>query len=345
MKQTKQLLSLFLLLSFFIPTIKAQLLGSLEFNGNNNYVEVTNSPMNVIADGDFTLEAWIKGEESEQASHPMILSNRGLITSNGGVSLFFHDLWGGSQSKMLCFQINQINYLLLDNGSYNGSLLDNECHHVALTRTSDTISFFADGALIGTRIISSSSTTASNEPLWIGKDMPTNNTFNGLISQCRIWNVARTQNQINESKDIVVPGNEPGLLAYWEMNNDDDQIVKDETGQFDGVLGSTIQDEDEDPTWSEDGCVEIIIISTENLTKDDQYKVYPNPTSGRLTLESSRSIQNANISVLNVNGKVLIDELSLGLNTEIDLSGFPAGIYFIQIIDDTGISTHKVFRS
>lgn len=55
--------------------------------------------------------------------------------------------------------------------------------------------------------------------------------FNGYVSECRVWNVARTLDQIDNGICYVDPKSE-GLIAYWRFNGEiqDDGTVLDETG-------------------------------------------------------------------------------------------------------------------
>jgi len=55
--------------------------------------------------------------------------------------------------------------------------------------------------------------------------------FNGYISECRVWNVARTLDEIDNGICYVDPTSE-GLIAYWRFNGEtqDDGTVRDETG-------------------------------------------------------------------------------------------------------------------
>ena len=46
------------------------------------------------------------------------------------------------------------------------------------------------------------------------------NFFDGKIDEVRIWNVIRTQTQINDNKAIELVGNESGLVGYWKLNGD-----------------------------------------------------------------------------------------------------------------------------
>jgi len=307
----------------------AQNSGSLNFNGEDNYVEVENSPLNTIDTGDFTIEAWVVGEESEQTLHPMIFSNRGSDPFAGGILFFFHGRWGGSHSKSLCFQANDLNYFLVDNGTLNASLLDSTCHHVAITRSGKILSFYADGILFGHRTLPNSVSVKFNRPLWIGQDRATNNTFNGLISHVRIWNIARTEKEILENKDIRLEGNEAGLIAYWEMNEGASQVVADKTGQFEGCLGSENGEDIQDPQWSLDGCIDSTAISCiETGTMD----IYPNPSHSTVNIRFDCDIKNYSfLRIFNTLGQ-FIDDVNLipgdTIYTWTPPPGF-SGLYFM----------------
>lgn len=322
-------LTINLLVLFFLTTqTTAQLTGSLNFNGRDNFVEIKDSPLNTIGTENFTFEVWIQGNEANQNNHPVIFSNRGTNAFGGGIMFFLHDRWNGSRFKMLCFQVNAINYLFIDNGSFNGSLLDGQCHHVAISRNGNNISFYIDGNKIGDKVIPNSSTISLNNPLWIGKDKSVNNTFNGLISQGRIWNTARTQNQIEDNKDLRLLGNEYGLIAYWEMNNDNNQIVTDKTGQFNGTLGRSSERDNQDPSWSDDGCVEESAISSGEVIPNCFFQISPNPTSGLITIQQEY-LPNSTFKIIDSKGQ-LVTTITLDEST-FDLSHYPSGVYFLQL--------------
>ncbi len=62
--------------------------------------------------------------------------------------------------------------------------------------------------------------------------------FNGYISECRVWNVARTLDELNAGICYVDPTTD-GLVAYWRFNGetqDANGTVRDETGHgYDAV--------------------------------------------------------------------------------------------------------------
>jgi len=66
--------------------------------------------------------------------------------------------------------------------------------------------------------------------------------FNGYISECRVWNVARTLDELNAGICYVDPTSE-GLVGYWRFNGEtqDDGTVRDETGHgYDAVPFGTV---------------------------------------------------------------------------------------------------------
>lgn len=65
----------------------------------------------------------------------------------------------------------------------------------------------------------------------IGRSYGSHWTFKGCVSECRVWNIARSQSQLNDGICYVDPTSE-GLVAYWHFNGalQDDGSVLDETG-------------------------------------------------------------------------------------------------------------------
>ncbi|WP_295730491.1 DUF1735 and LamG domain-containing protein [uncultured Muribaculum sp.] len=63
----------------------------------------------------------------------------------------------------------------------------------------------------------------------IGRSAGNGRNFNGYISECRVWNVARTLDQLNNGICYVDPDSE-GLVAYWRFDHEENGTVRDETG-------------------------------------------------------------------------------------------------------------------
>ena len=69
----------------------------------------------------------------------------------------------------------------------------------------------------------------------------------GYMSEVRVWNVARTENQLNQNMMGVDPKSE-GLVLYYKLNSSELQeggTIKDATGTIDGgTNGITIKELD-----------------------------------------------------------------------------------------------------
>src|SRR5690554_1634496 len=59
------------------------------------------------------------------------------------------------------------------------------------------------------------------------------------------------------------------------------------------------------------------------------FKIYPNPVSSNLTIESDQKINGA-ITIYDVNGKLMKSFKSDGNETKIDVSGWNDGVYFLN---------------
>jgi len=255
----------------------------LYFDGANDRVEAPTSVMNQINTGDFTFEAWFEADEANTSAFPLIFSNR-ASTGGGfdGVCFGFHNNFGGSTNKLLFLQLNGINLLSLN----TPQLLDAKCHHIAISREGNTLYYYADGLLIDTKtrpIVDIS----SSEPLLIGADAvsPSSHPWGELIKEIRIWDVARTNIEIQNNLSQTLNGNEVGLLAHYEMNEGTGQIIKDKTyNNFDGLLGTTSGSDPNDPVWHESCCengfAESFLMDYE--LKEYHYTLYYYDQSGNL---------------------------------------------------------------
>ena len=243
----KTLLFFFIL---FINSIPITSQTCLYFDGDDQAV-IPVSVSQSMGTNDFTLEAYVNGREDE-VWHATILSNRtGGI--NNGFHFFFHSYWGGSQHKMLSLRYNGINWFHLNNGDLNDKILDGSCHHVAVTKESSTMSFYVDGFLIGRRENMPIINISTGAPILIGSD-PFSSEFTGTIDNVRIWNIARSQAEIQYGIDNEIDPESNGLLGYWNMSDGSGQVITDLTNQNDASLGSSSGTDFNDPTWGASCC-------------------------------------------------------------------------------------------
>jgi hypothetical protein len=80
-----------------------------------------------------------------------------------------------------------------------------------------------------------------------------------------------------------------------------------------------------------------LLTGIEDKIISENYKIYPNPTSGVFTI-SGENIQE--VQIRNVAGDLIYD----GISPIINLSNQPDGIYLVNITTDKGTVTRKIFK-
>ena len=183
-------------------TAMGQLPGSaLNLNGINGFVRVGANP--IPTTGNFTIECWVNAPTNALGSYREIISQAVLnnyprfylgIDPNGQIR-------GG------------------DDWIATGATLPmGAWHHVALVCTNDNAFLYLDGALAATRGSAMAHPTAAP---WmdIGQQYGNFGEFwLGQIDELRIWNVARSQAQIQSAMNVLLAGNDAGLVAYYRFN-------------------------------------------------------------------------------------------------------------------------------
>lgn len=121
-----------------------------------------------------------------------------------------------------CGNKGSIEFMIADNGSWKSAssastMLTNRWYHIAGVYDGSNVLLYINGELIARTPASSLSVSPTNlligeDPTWSGR------TFNGTIDEIRIWNVARNQSQIQSNMAVSLAGTEPGLAAYYKMD-------------------------------------------------------------------------------------------------------------------------------
>ena len=156
----------------------------------------------------------------------------------------------------------QPNQLQVSTGAF-GSLTDpatclltvNKWTHIALVGDAEAgeLRLYIDGRLIITKTatgdwqdislgkpMKANSWETESRPFYIGYSYSAGRELNGEFSECRIWNVAKTQEEIVNNVYEVDPES-AGLVAYWKFDEGEGKIVRDHTGNGnDGVAASVI---------------------------------------------------------------------------------------------------------
>lgn len=70
--------------------------------------------------------------------------------------------------------------------------------------------------------------------------------------------------------------------------------------------------------------------------------VFPNPTNGKLTIVNTHG---GKISIYNMYGALLAEYMQRGNSMELNISHFPAGVYYLQINSENGMAVQKIIKN
>lgn len=99
---------------------------------------------------------------------------------------------------------------------------------------------------------------------------------------------------------------------------------------------------DGDPTGAPTLSVTYVEGTGISTTKEFTYAVYPNPTQGQVYI-SNPSNENFSYEIFNINGQLVASRYNLsGTSTELDMSSFAKGMYFVDVTSSDRVETHKL---
>ncbi|WP_425409694.1 cadherin domain-containing protein [Hyphococcus sp.] len=178
-----------------------------------------------------------------------------------GVPLFSYAADGGSNNEALLWlegSSGEVHVFLagqkINTGIPNASLLDGEQHQVSFTwdQASNELKVYVDGeeefaSSVNVRDLKADGTVAfGQEQDSEGGGYDANQVFEGEISEARIFDYARSGEEIadNAGKPLSGPEAQTGLVSNWIMNSADGGVIADIAGGNDLQLqnGASIKD-------------------------------------------------------------------------------------------------------
>ncbi|MBL0201057.1 MAG: PKD domain-containing protein [Chitinophagaceae bacterium] len=137
------------------------------------------------------------------------------------------------------------------------NLVTNKTYHVAMVYNGSSLKFYRDGFLMS-QIAASGNLVLNNWFTTIGDyavNNPVGTNFLGYINEVRIWNVARTQAQIQTYMNASIPNptTQTGLQGYYTFDN---LLNKQGNPTWNGTLngGATINNTNPNCTFIADSC-------------------------------------------------------------------------------------------
>jgi len=83
---------------------------------------------------------------------------------------------------------------------------------------------------------------------------------------------------------------------------------------------------------------------TEKGGKPSSLKIYPNPSSGKITVEAKETASGATFSMMNANGQIVMTGKIIPPGIQLDIRNLPGGIYFIRLTNDKSVSLGKFVK-
>lgn len=160
-----------------------------------------------------------------------------------------------------------------------------------------------------------------------------------------------TVETIDETTGIGA-GVSPGYV-YIDTDGDNIENYLDNDDDGDGTLtidedynnnGNPI-DDDTNANSIPDFLDEEVFLSVNSFAFEN-LRIYPNPTSEKFTVQSSKLVSETAISVYDIQGKLLLSEKMLPQNGSftIDVSSFENGVYFVKISSEGNSVVKKLLK-
>ncbi len=192
---------------------------AIELDGANDWVNIPD----VSLDNDFTIEGWFK-------LAPGIDYKDGLFGQEGfGPDVHF----SAGRVRLYAYGIRV---------TANTPLVANTWGHIAITRSGTNLTVYINGVKDATG-------------RWNGKlslkaiGRGNRGFFKGMMDEIRIWNVARSDAEINASFDTHVVPNTSGLIGYWSFDDSDQTVIDSSNSANHGSLGMNTTIGTDDPLY------------------------------------------------------------------------------------------------
>ena len=203
---------------------------SLAFNlsdTRNQYV-IAEDTLNFGLDSTWTMEGWFKFANFDAPggeNHLMRLGGQLFVDSEKHLKVKTDDYVAGTTE-----------------------LEKDKWYHIAYVRTPENVIVYLDG--VKEIVAAGADAGAEADRFLIGAYNTTSTDYNfaGVLDEIRLWSVARTQAEINATKEVELSGTEDSLVIYYNFNEQRGNTVIDEAG---GDNNGELVNMD-DTNWSED---------------------------------------------------------------------------------------------
>lgn len=221
-----------------------------------------------------------------------------------------------------------------------------EGQHLAMVWNGSVFSFYRNGELQGSVNTILGNLGTNDWPARIGSEAKQNTTlpihFNGYINEVRIWNRARTPQELFDYQDITLPTPyESALVAYYIFNGYVNRVQNIWNGSPFGPSGSVTLNSLNPGCGTYVTCFKSILtrahIDAQEVVLEDSFTITPNPTASKIQLNLKSKQDNlVTIRLYNMAGQPTALQkaaVTKGVNSIELKTGKPlhSGMYIIQV--------------
>ena len=173
--------------------------------------------------GNATIEAWVKFDSLPSNSLATIASkDEGGGNTNKWIFAYANN-YGVSNATVLHFNTSSGGGIFLASNPWIPVI--GQWYHLAVVKSGSSYTFYRDGVADGTGT-NSTTIPVVNASLKLGQ---AEGAFwlRGALDDVRIWNIARTQTQIQGARNTELAGGEAGLIGYWRLNESSGTNIAD----------------------------------------------------------------------------------------------------------------------
>lgn len=307
------------------------------FGSGNERINIENAS-DFVFDNEFSLEAWVYPIEFQSSVwEGSIISKE---KDDGGYAL---DIGGDGQGRLVIRSGDD----WIEATAPENSLELDKWQHIAGVYDGQYLYLYLNGVLVAQQSVDTYS--KSDGPLYIGESTAwSDREFNGGIDEVKIWKKALSASEILEYKDYRRKGDESGLVAYYRFNEGvGSTMTSDLTGNgHDGYFEKA----NVNSSWMQgiNLPLKTSTISTVKETESENIQIYPTVITDMVNISGINNC-NASIKITDITGRAIYatsnENISEGETKQINLSGFPEGIYIISVNSLNDNYIQKVLKS
>jgi len=188
----------------------------LELDGSDSYVEL---PPNLLADArEMTFEAWLKSDQE--------FDRPSTVFSYGETSRFFN-YGGGDRNNIGGTLVGSSGLVSGSFAALANTIEVQQWYHVAAVASTNGMLVYLNGSLVATNAYQE--TLFTKDPVqraFLGHSVGASLWggvlsfgFRGQMDEVRLWNTARTAEQIRASLGRRLSGTEAGLVGHWSFDD------------------------------------------------------------------------------------------------------------------------------